>query len=101
RLRITLTAGVTPFGSARGGGQPTLVVAAAPLTAWPAETDAVTVPWPRNERSPIAGVKTTSYAENVVMLAEAHKVGASEAIIPNTRGNLCEGTGTNVFVVLD
>jgi branched-chain amino acid aminotransferase len=100
RLRITLTAGVAPFGSGRGDGQPTLIVAAAPLAPWPAETEAVTVPWPRNEHSPIAGVKTTSYAENVVMLAEAHKVGASEAIVPNTRGNLCEGTGTNVFVVL-
>ena len=60
----------------------------------------MTVPWPRNERSAVAGVKTTSYAENVVMLAEARKVGASEAIMANTRGNLCEGTGTNVFVVL-
>jgi branched-chain amino acid aminotransferase len=45
-------------------------------------------------------VKATSYAENVVMLAEAHKVDASEAIMPNTRGDLCEGTGTNVFVAL-
>jgi branched-chain amino acid aminotransferase len=100
RLRITLTAGVAPFGSGRGAGHPTLVVAAAPLAPWPVETDAVTVPWPRNERSAVTGVKTTSYAENVVMLAEARKVGASEAIMPNTRGNLCEGTGTNVFVVL-
>jgi branched-chain amino acid aminotransferase len=100
RLRITLTAGVAPFGSGRGAGQPTLVVAAAPLAPWPVETDAVTVPWPRNERSAVTGVKTTSYAENVVMLAEARKVGASEAIMPNTRGNLCEGTGTNVFVVV-
>jgi branched-chain amino acid aminotransferase len=100
RLRITLTAGVTPLGSSRAGGEPTLVVVAAPLTPWEAETTAVTVPWPRNERSAITGVKATSYAENVVMLAEAHKVDASEAIMPNTRGDLCEGTATNVFVVL-
>ena len=45
-------------------------------------------------------MKTTSYAENVVILAEAHKVGATEALVPNTRGNLCEGTGSNVFLVL-
>jgi branched-chain amino acid aminotransferase len=102
RLRITLTAGVTPLGAGRGGTrpQPTLVVAAGPLDPWPADTEAITAPWPRNERSPIAGVKTTSYAENVVILAEAHKVGASEALVPNTRGDLCEGTGSNVFVVL-
>lgn len=100
RLRITLTAGVTPLGSGRAEGRPTLVVVAGPLAPWPAETAAVTVPWPRNERSPLAGVKATSYAENVIALAEAHKVGASEAIVPNTVGNLCEGTGTNVFAVI-
>jgi branched-chain amino acid aminotransferase len=101
RLRITLTGGPTPLGSGRSDGEPTLVVAAGPLTPWPRETVAVTVPWPRNERSAVTGVKTTSYAENVVALAEAQKVGASEAIMANTRGDLCEGTGSNVFVVLD
>lgn len=100
RLRITLTGGVSPLGSGRVGGAPTLIVSAGVLAPWEPDTVAVTVPWPRNERSAIAGVKTTSYAENVVALAEAHKVGATEAIMPNTRGNLCEGTGSNVFVVL-
>lgn len=100
RLRITLTAGVTPLGSSRTGGEPTLVVAAGPLTPWEADTTAVSVPWPRNDRSAVAGVKTTSYAENVVALAEARKVGATEAVLANTRGNLCEGTGSNVFVVI-
>lgn len=100
RLRITLTAGVTPPGAGRGRGEPTLIVTASPLTPWDPETTAVTAPWPRNERSALTGVKTTSYAENVIALTEAHKVGASEAILPNTRGDLCEGTGTNVFVVL-
>jgi branched-chain amino acid aminotransferase len=101
RLRVTLTAGMTPLGSARNEGEPTLVIAAGPLVHWPVETSAVTVPWPRNERSAVAGAKVTSYAENVVALAEARKVGASEAIQPNTAGNLCEGTGSNVFVVRD
>jgi branched-chain amino acid aminotransferase len=98
RLRITLTAGVTPLGSSRGSEAPTLVVAAGPLAPFPAETTAITVPWPRNERSALAGAKTTSYAENVVALAEARKVDAGEAILSNTAGDLCEGTGTNVFV---
>jgi branched-chain amino acid aminotransferase len=101
RLRITVTAGVSPLGSGRAGATPTLVVAAGPLEPWPPETTAVTVPWPRNERSAVAGAKTTSFAENVVALAEAHKVGAGEALMPNTAGELCEGTGTNVFVVLE
>jgi branched-chain amino acid aminotransferase len=57
------------------------------------------VPWVRNERSAVAGLKTTSYAENVVALAYAKQRGAIEAVFANTRGELCEGTGSNVFVV--
>jgi branched-chain amino acid aminotransferase len=60
-----------------------------------------TVPWPRNERGALAGLKTTSYAENVVALAEAHRRGASEAVFANLAGHLCEGTGSNVFYVVD
>jgi len=59
------------------------------------------VPWPRNERGALAGLKTTSYAENVVALAHAQREGASEAIFENLAGNLCEGTGSNVFYVVD
>ena len=59
------------------------------------------VPWVRNERSAVAGLKTTSYAENVVALAYAKERGAIEAVFANTRGELCEGTGSNVFVVRD
>jgi branched-chain amino acid aminotransferase len=101
RLRITYTAGVAPLGSDRGDAEPTLVVAVAAAPPWPETTTAVTVPWPRNERSPLAGVKSTSYAENVVALRYAHERGASEAVFANTTGELCEGTGTNVFVVVD
>ena len=99
RLRITVTGGVAPPGSGRGTAGPTLIIAVAPLDPWEPDTLAVTVPWPRNERSAVTGLKTTSYAENVVALAEARKVGATEAIMSNLAGDLCEGTGTNVFVV--
>lgn len=101
RLRITYTGGVAPLGSDRGDAVPTLVVAMAPASPWPDTTTIATVPWTRNERSPLAGVKSTSYAENVVALQRAHARGASEAVLANTRGDLCEGTGTNVFVVID
>jgi branched-chain amino acid aminotransferase len=61
----------------------------------------VTVPWVRNERAATAGLKTTSYADNVIALAAAKEHGAVEAIFANTRGELCEATGSNVFVVVD
>jgi branched-chain amino acid aminotransferase len=100
RLRVTFTAGEAPLGSDRGEAGPTLVVAASPMRPWPESAAVITVPWPRNERSPLAGVKSTSYAENVLALARAHEHGAGEALMGDTRGRLCEGTGSNVFVVL-
>jgi branched-chain amino acid aminotransferase len=101
RLRITLTGGAGPLGSGRDDTPATLLVLASPVPRPEASTAVHVVPWVRNERSAVAGLKTTSYAENVVALARAHDHGASEAIFANTRGELCEGTGSNVVVVLD
>lgn len=101
RLRITFTAGIAPLGSGRGDHDPTLVVVAAPMEPAAASVAVVTVPWPRNERGALAGLKTTSYAENVVALAHAQRYGAGEAIFANLAGHLCEGTGSNVFYVVD
>ena len=104
KLRITYTAGPSPLGSARAGdgaGEPTLVVAVDTLHRPPATIAVATVPWPRNERGALAGLKTTSYAENVVALAYAAERGAGEAIFANLAGHLCEGTGSNVFYVAD
>lgn len=98
RIRITLTGGVSPLGSERGDGGTLIIVAGGALSPWPDSTDVSVVPWPRNERGALAGLKTTSYGENVVALAYAKERGAGEAIFGNTVGNLCEGTGTNVFV---
>ena len=101
RLRVTVTGGPAPLGSGRGTRGPTVVVAAAALEPFPAVAEVAVVPWPRNERSAVSGAKTTSYAENVVALAHARRLGAGEAIFANTRGELCEGTGSNVVVGVD
>ncbi|MFD5114040.1 aminotransferase class IV [Streptomyces sp. NPDC058220] len=101
RLRITYTGGLSPLGSDRGDEGPTLIVAVGETKRRPDTTAVITVPWTRNERGALTGLKTTSYAENVVALARAHEQGASEALFANTVGQLCEGTGSNVFVVLD
>lgn len=101
RLRVTITGGPAPMGSGRGHGPNTTIVVADGIAPSPDSSRAITVKWPRNERGALAGLKTTSYAENVVALAKADAAGATEAIFPNTAGNLCEGTGSNVFYVVD
>lgn len=101
RIRLTVTGGPSPLGSERGGGPPTVIVAGAPATVWPPIVDIVIVPWSRNEHGAVTGLKTTSYAENVRALAYARERDAGEAIFLNTRGELCEATGSNVFVIRD
>lgn len=102
RVRITVTAGESVLGSARPDGLTaaglTVIIVLGELAEPPASADVAVLPWPRNERGLLAGVKTTSYAENVRALAWARQRGAAEAIFGNLAGNLCEGTGTNVFV---
>ena len=99
KVRLTVTGGPGPLGSARSPGSLTVYVAGDHLEPWPLTGAAVTVPWRRNEHSAVAGLKTTSYAENVVALGRAKDLGAGEALFANTAGRLCEGTGSNVFVV--
>lgn len=98
RLRLTLTSGSGPLGSGRGDGPALLIMVTAAATAWEPTTSVITVDWPRNERSPTAGLKTTSYVENVLAVRAARQAGATEALMANLAGRLCEGTGSNVFV---
>jgi branched-chain amino acid aminotransferase len=101
RLRITVTGGVQPLGSERRDTTPTVVVAASEVRAAESTIAVVVVPWVRNDRGATAGLKTISYAENVRALAYAQARHAGEAILANTRDELCEATGSNVFVVHD
>jgi branched-chain amino acid aminotransferase len=80
---------------------PTVFVVAFELEPVAPELDVMVVPWTRNEGGALAGLKTISYAENVRALAYVEERGAQEAIFANTKGNLCEATGSNVFLVLD
>jgi branched-chain amino acid aminotransferase len=100
KLRITYTGGDGPLGSEAAYGPPTLIVAFTAADPAPPISSIVTAPWTRNERGALAGVKSISYAENVRTLGHAVERGASEAIFLNTAGHVCEGTGSNIFVVL-
>jgi branched-chain amino acid aminotransferase len=77
------------------------VAVAAPTQPPAAAAYVVTSPWPRNERGPLSGHKTTAYADEVVALAHAREQGADEALLADQRGRLSEGTASNVFYVVD
>ena len=101
RTRITVTSGEGPLGSPRGDGPQTVIVVTEPAARPGPVSRIATVPWARNERGALAGLKTTSYAENALMVEHARARGASEAVMANTRGELCEGTGSNIMYALD
>ena len=101
RLRFTVSAGEGPPATTPTDGLPTMLAVATALKPWSPTESVVIVPWTRNESDPLAGIKSTSYGGNVRALAYARQRGAGEAIFANTRGLLCEGTGSNVFLVRD
>jgi len=92
RLRLTWTPG--------SSGEGSLLAAVAPFTPL-ARVRAVLSPYRRNEYSAITGVKSTSYAENLLALHHAQRLGADEAILANSRGELCEGATSNVLIERD
>jgi len=84
---------------------PSLAVEARPFVGYPArlyETGmrAVTSRVPRNERSPLANVKSLSYLENVLARREAEAGGADEALLLNTAGLLACASAANLFLVV-
>jgi len=99
RLRIAVTAGSGPLGDIRQGTDAQLWMTAHPLTDLPAPLTAILCPWPRNERSPLAGLKCASYAENLFALDHARRLGFGESIFLNTTGHLCEAATANIFLV--
>jgi len=101
RVRFSISSGDGPLGSDKGGERPTMAAMAASLPARGPQAKVAVSPWTRNESSALAGVKSSSYGENVVALAHAKKQNADEAIFANTRGEWCEGSGSNVFMVVD
>lgn len=101
RLRLTLTAGrPRPSGSVptRDASDLTLVLTADPQARHPDELSVVSVPWPHNERGPLVGAKTTSYADNLAVLEQVRQKGADEALVCDTQGRICEATTANVIL---
>jgi branched-chain amino acid aminotransferase len=100
RLRVTLTRGECPPDSAATLAKQTFLITAVPLKPWPQTERVCLAPWTRNETGALCGVKSLSYAENLLALAQARSLDCGEALLANTRGELCEGSGSNVFLVI-
>lgn len=56
-----------------------------------------TSPYPINSRSPLAGVKSCNYLENILAIKEAKERGFHEGVRLNERGHITGGCMSNVF----
>lgn len=55
----------------------------------------------RNETSPLVYHKTMNYGDCILEKRKAAEKGLDELVFLNTRGEICEGTSTNIFFVKD
>lgn len=53
----------------------------------------------RNETSPLVGLKTLNYLENILAKRKASSLNFGEAIFLNTKGYIAEGTVSNIFLI--
>ena len=101
KIRLSLTAGSGKLHDLTPGDDRLVWLTALPAAEPPVSLTACLSPWPRNECSPLAGLKCASYAENLIALDHARRLGFDEAIFMNTVGHLCEAATANLFVVID
>jgi branched-chain amino acid aminotransferase len=76
-----------------------LILCTAGLPAHPEPARLSIAPHGRHAASPLAGVKVTSWLNNVWHLAEAQKAGWTEVVLLNERGEVAECTTANIFSV--
>lgn len=99
RVRLTMTAGSGPVDDLSLGTSSLLWLMAVAVIEPPKEIRVNIAPWRRNEHSPLAGLKCASYAENLVALDHARRLGFQETLFLNTAGQLCEAASANIFIV--
>jgi len=104
-LRITVTRGEAGRGLLPSSDiKPTVVISADVGEPYPQEFygrgfRAVTVSFPRSQFSPLVSLKSLNFLENVLGRLEAAARGADEGIFLNLRGEVAEGTISNLFLV--
>lgn len=99
RLRVAVTAGSGVVGNLAPGDDQLQWITASEVVEPPLAIPVNLAGFPRNEHSPLAGLKSASYAENNLALAHAERLGFKETLFANTAGNLCEAATSNVFLV--
>lgn len=78
-----------------------LIIYSAPLPAYREPVRLALREHGRHAASPLSGVKSISWLQNVWPVAEANKEGYDEVLLLNERGEVAECTSANIFAVKD
>ncbi len=74
-----------------------ILITTADLRETPENFRLTVSPFPVNSASPLAGVKSCNYLENILALEEAKKRGFDEAVRVNERGEVASACMANIF----
>jgi branched-chain amino acid aminotransferase len=102
-LRLTVTRGPGPRGVVPPAtATPTLLITAAPFAPPLLSARLVIARGTcRNERSPLARIKSLGYGDGILARLEAARAGADDALLLNTRGTIAEATAASLFLRRD
>ncbi|QUD86752.1 aminotransferase class IV [Phenylobacterium montanum] len=101
-VRLTWTAGSGGRGLDRPDPpQPRLLASAASAPMADAPLALAVAPTRRNDASPISRLKSLSYLDNVLARREARALGADEALMLNTRGEVACAAVANLFWIAE
>jgi branched-chain amino acid aminotransferase len=104
-VRLTVLRGPGPPGpDPTGCREPHFFIIARPLRSYPERcytegAVAVVASTRQNEGSPLSRVKSTSFLNYALALAEARAAGADEALLLNNREQIAEGATSNLFAL--
>ena len=99
RVRVSVSDGVNALTGGDTAGN--VIVTAVPMPEPMKLARLIKSPYVLDEASVLSGVKSASYAGNVIAYRDAARAEADEALMFNKKGNLCECTMSNVFLVKD
>lgn len=103
-VRLTVSRGIGAGVAPVPNVEPTCVLTISPFPSNQAATYerglvTVVASGRRNEFAATSGLKTLSYTDAVLTLADARAAGADDAIMLDTSGHVAEGVSSNLFIV--
>jgi len=101
RVRLAISAGSGPLASPSIGPDHLVWITVSRTEDPPASITLCKAPFDHPSHSFLAGMKSASYANNLLALNDAQQRGFDDAVFYNEKNLICETTTSNIFGVMD